>query len=87
MGRIMKQIINKTKAMKYIELTSGEGLETLLHRMYIEENKNIREIAKELDVHYNTVNKWLKLVGIQMRLPHEKMLELIEIKRKLREGV
>ena len=46
-----------------------------------------RDIAKELNVHYNTINKWLQLVGIQMRLPHQKMLELIEIKRRLKENV
>ena len=83
----MKKICNKTISMKYIELTKGEELETLLHRLYIEEEKNIRDIAKELNVHYNTINKWLKLVGIQMRLPHQKMLELIEIKRRLKENV
>ena len=83
----MKKICNKTISMKYIELTKGEELETLLHRLYIEEEKNIRDIAKELNVHYNTINKWLKLVGIQMRLPHDKLLELIEIKRRLKENV
>jgi len=83
----LKKICNKTISMKYIELTKGEELETLLHRLYIEEEKNIRDIAKELNVHYNTINKWLQLVGIQMRLPHQKMLELIEIKRRLKENV
>ena len=70
----MKKICNKTISMKYIELTKGEEIETLLHRLYIEEEKNIRDIAKELNVHYNTVSKWLQLVGIQMRLPHQIML-------------
>ena len=83
----MKKICNKTISMKYIELTKGEELETLLHRLYIEEEKNIRDIAKELNVHYNTINKWLQLIGIQMRLQHQKMLELIEIKRRLKENV
>lgn len=65
----------------------GEELEPLLHRLYVEENKSIREIADIIDVHYHTVNKWLKLIRIDMRLPQEKMLEIIEIKRRLRENV
>lgn len=69
--------------MKYVELTQGEKLETLLHRLYVIERKNIREIADILDVHYNTISRWIKLIGIDMRLPHHKLLEIIEIRRKL----
>lgn len=83
----MKKITDKTKTMLYVELIHGVELEALLHKLYIEENKSIREIAALLSVHYNTVNKWLQLTGIQMRLPHQKMLELIEIKRRLKENV
>ena len=82
----MRKITDKTKTMLYIELVHGVELEALLHKLYIEEEKNIRDIAKELNVHYNTINKWLQLVGIQMRLPHDKLLELIDIKRKLKES-
>lgn len=72
--------------MKLVEYICGRSIEDVLHIMYIEEGKSIRDIAKELDVHYHTVNTWLKLAGINVRLPQEKMLELIEIKRKLKEN-
>lgn len=80
----LRKIENKTTAMKLIELTRGEELEKLLHNMYVKEQLSIREIASNLNVHYHTVNSWLKQIGIQMRLPQEKMLEIVEIRRKLK---
>lgn len=71
--------------MKYLELQRGECIEDILHKMYVEERLSIRDIANELDVHYHTVNSWLKQINIDMRLPHEKLLELVEIKRMLKE--
>lgn len=82
----MKEIKNKTLSMKYIEVVEGVCIEELLHTLYIEEGKSIREIAKKLNIHYHTVNNWLKQAGILVRLPHEKLLELIEIKSKLKEN-
>ena len=72
--------------MKYIETINGVSIEELLHKLYIEEGKSIREIADKLNVHYHTVNNWLKQAGIVVRLPHEKLLELIEVKSKLKEN-
>ena len=82
----MKEISNKTVSMKYIEVINGVSIEELLHKLYIEEGKSIREIADKLNVHYHTVNNWLKQAGIVVRLPHEKLLELIEVKSKLKEN-
>lgn len=82
----MKQIENKTLLMKWIEVQKGVKLEELLHDLYIEKELSIREIAEKLGVHYHTVNSWLKLMEIEARLPHEKLLELVEIKRKLKES-
>ena len=79
----MREIKQKTTAMKLIEITSGETIENLLHDMYVEKQMSIREIAFELNVHYHTINKWLKMIGIDMRLPYQKMLEIVEIRRKL----
>ena len=81
----MKEIQNKTVSMKYIEAVNGVNIEELLHDLYVEQGKSIREIANQLNIHYHTVNSWLKLSGIVMRLPHEKLLELVEIKMKLKE--
>lgn len=82
----MKKLENKTLAMKYLELQRGECIEDILHKMYVEEGLSIRDIANELDVHYHTVNSWLKQINIEARLPHEKLLELVEIKRMLKEN-
>ena len=82
----MKQIENKTLLMKWVEVQKGVKLEELLHDLYIEKGFSIREIAEKLGVHYHTVNSWLKLMEIEARLPHEKLLELVEIKRKLKES-
>lgn len=82
----MKEIEKKTLLMNWIEIQKGVKLEELLHDLYIEKELSIREIAEKLGVHYHTVNSWLKLMEIEARLPHEKLLELVEIKRKLKES-
>ena len=82
----MKEIEKKTLLMKWVEVEKGVKLEELLHDLYIEKGFSIREIAEKLGVHYHTVNSWLKLMEIEARLPHEKLLELVEIKRKLKES-
>ena len=82
----MKEIEKKTLLMKWVEIEKGVKLEELLHDLYIEKELSIREIAEKLEVHYHTVNSWLKLMEIEARLPHEKLLELVEIKRKLKES-
>lgn len=82
----MKEIEKKTLLMKWVEMEKGVKLEELLHDLYIEKELSIREIAEKLGVHYHTVNSWLKLMEIEARLPHEKLLELVEIKRKLKES-
>ena len=82
----MKEIENKTLLMKWVEVQKGVKLEELLHDLYIEKEFSIREIAEKRGVHYHTVNSWLKLMEIEARLPHEKLLELVEIKRKLKES-
>ena len=82
----MKELDNKTLLMKWIEFEKGMKLEELLHDLYVEKQLSIREIAEKLGVHYHTVNSWLKQIGIEARLPHEKLMELVEIKRKLKEN-
>ena len=81
----MKEIENKNIYMRYIEMEKGVPIEELLHTLYIEEQRSIREIAEILDIHYHTVNKWLKLAKINVRLPHQRLLDLIEIKNMLGE--
>ena len=80
----MKEIEKKTLLMNWVEMEKSVKLEELLHDLYIEKELSIREIAEKIGVHYHTVNSWLKLMEIEARLPHEKLLELVEIKRKLK---
>ena len=81
----MRELEDKTILMKYIELKYGKDLEEILREKYIDQEIPIRMIAEELGVHYHTVNSWLDKVGIKARLPHQKLMELVEIKRKLKE--
>lgn len=82
----MKNIKRKTTLMKYIELREDSSIEELLYNMYIKEKMSIREIAEKLDIHYHTVNSWLDEIGIKKRLPHEMLLEVMSIRRKLERG-
>ena len=79
----MRNIENKTILMKYIELKEGVSIEELLYTLYIEEKKSIREIADILNINYHTVNDWLKQAEIEIRLPYERLLEVVEIRRRL----
>ena len=79
----MKLINKKTVLMKWVEYQEGISIEELLHNLYIEEEMSIRDISKKIKVHYHTVNSWLKEMEIEARLPHQKLLDMIEIKRKL----
>lgn len=81
----MKELQDKTLLMKWIEFERGKKLEDILHELYIEKRLSIREVAEKLGVHYHTVNSWLKQMEIEMRLPHDKLMDLVEIKRKLKE--
>lgn len=82
----MKELQDKTLLMKWIEFERGKKLEDILHELYIEKRLSIREVAEKLGVHYHTVNSWLKLMEIEMRLPHDKLMDLVEIKRRLKEN-
>ena len=81
----MKELQDKTLLMKWIEFEKGKKLEDILHELYIEKRLSIREVAEKLGVHYHTVNSWLKQMEIEMRLPHDKLMDLVEVKRRLKE--
>ena len=68
------------------KLIYGKDLEEILREKYIDQEKPIRMIAEELGVHYHTVNSWLDKISIKTRLPHQKLMELVDIKRKLKEN-
>lgn len=82
----MKELQDKTLLMKWIEFEKGKKLEDILHELYVEKRLSIREVAEKLGVHYHTVNSWLKQMEIEMRLPHDKLMDLVEIKRRLKEN-
>lgn len=63
----MKKIKDKTNTMKRLEVQYGTSIEELLRRLYIDEEKTIDEISKELILAPATVFDWLKLAGIRTR--------------------
>lgn len=63
----VKEIHRKTKKMLEIETKTKERVEETLRRLFVDENKSHKEIAKELSISYVTVVKWLNLAGIHSR--------------------
>lgn len=63
----MKRILNKTTAMKQIETKRGEDIEEVLRTLFVDEHLSQIEIAKQLNLSYVTVIKWLKLAGVYSR--------------------
>ena len=58
-----------------------------LRNLYLEESKSIREIAKELRLHPDTVHYWLKKYGIPARTMAKRSKLLKYSLSELREGV
>lgn len=63
----MKQIKNRSPTMERIDEQFKMPTEELLRIKYVEQNKKVEIIAKELNISYVTVIKWLKLAGIYSR--------------------
>lgn len=82
----MKQIENKTLLMRWIEeQNEGVSIEELLRVLYVEQGLSMHEVARKLNVNYHTIRSWLNQAEINSRLPHQKLLDMIDIKRKLEE--
>lgn len=60
-------MIQKNALINQIETTKGEEMEELLRRYYVDEHLTQYQIAKELNVSYLTVIRWLKRAGIHSR--------------------
>lgn len=63
----MKVIQNKTEKMLKIENNFNLPIEEILRQKFVDENKTITQIGKELNITYVTVIKWLSLAGIYSR--------------------
>lgn len=63
----MKKINNKSAKIKLIENKEGIGIEELLRRKFVDENKSIEKIANELGISYVTTFRWLRMAGIYSR--------------------
>lgn len=60
--------VRKTRLMRDVETRFGEPIEQLLERMYIKENRTMREVARLLDIKSDsTVWFWLLKFGIPAR--------------------
>jgi DNA-directed RNA polymerase specialized sigma subunit len=79
----MREIKVKSPTIRLIERVYKEPIERTLHRLYIIEEKPLREIANEIGVSHDSVKRWLSEMRIERRLPHHKILkvkeELVEI--------
>lgn len=64
----MKQIPNKTYKMKFVEDVFGLQLESILHQLYVVEEKSITpHMSDILGVDPHTIADWLKLAGLYSR--------------------
>jgi transposase len=63
----VKNIQHKTTLMKTIQQNKGVEIEELLRRLFVDENKQIQEIARELNISYPIVINWLSLSGVRHR--------------------
>lgn len=63
----MKTIKNKSKAMLNCEMHFNLPIEEILRIKYVDEHKSQFQIAKELNISYPTVIKWLRNAGIYSR--------------------
>lgn len=70
--------------MRLIELQWGDSIEKILHFLYVEEDMSIRDVADELGVSKETAYKWLLMCDIKMKIKYEKMLEIANLRRKLK---
>lgn len=80
----IKEIKKKTRAMKLVETEWGDSIENVLHFLYVEMDLPIRDVAEHLCVTSKTAHNWLKLCDIKMKIKYEKMLEVVELRRKLK---
>lgn len=63
----MKQIPHKNYLMKIVENTFNMPIEEILRIKYVDENKSLKQISKEINVSYATIWKWLQQAGIYSR--------------------
>ena len=54
----------KRDRLPEIEVERGEPLEQLIPRL-LNEKGNVKDVADELDVHPNTISRWMKKEGVQ----------------------
>lgn len=63
----------KTRGMQLMERQLGEPIEVYLRRRYIEEGSTTEEVGTELGLNAATVSRWLAQLGIQARLPGQRV--------------
>ena len=57
----------KTYYMKLVEARTGEPIEQLLRRLYVDEDKTLEQVSAELGVPLSTVARWIRRFGIPRR--------------------
>lgn len=54
----------KGNRLPEIEVAAGEPLTRLIPRL-LNEHGNVKDVAEELDVHPNTISRWMKKAGVR----------------------
>lgn len=60
-------MIYKSRAMQEWEAKNGEPIDEYLRRVYVDEDKTVDDIARDLDVTKSTASVWLHKCGIPVR--------------------
>ena len=63
----MKIIQNKTPKMLDIEKEHNKNIEEVLRVKFVDENKSLTKICKEVGISYVTLIDWLELSGVYSR--------------------
>lgn len=58
----------KSSLMMCLERIHNDKLERILHKMYVIQNKTLKEIANELGVATTTVHKWVKDIRLSRKI-------------------
>jgi len=63
----MKQISNKTDAMRLVETLAHQEIEEVMRQMWVEEELSLDEISKQLNISRYTIIRWKQMAGIYSR--------------------
>jgi len=63
----MKQIANKTDAMRLIESLAHQEIEEVMRHMWVEEELSLKDVCEQLNISSYTLTRWKQMAGIYSR--------------------